>query len=214
MKTLCFFLLAVLCVASASEKSAKPSAEPIARYQAMIERSPFALATESTPPPVAADNAGFTKDLVLTGAVRLSNGEYITIASKDHNQSFALQTGATYNDISLVSVAWSDAVGKTRATLKRGTEYGTISFDEAAARAGAIAPVSGGVAVASQTLPPGSNPPPNPSVGDSQPHANAVQPGAPSPDSVAPPASPDPATFAPNRSYRRRLPIRNIPQTP
>jgi hypothetical protein len=162
MKPFFLLLLAFPCVAIATDKGGKPTSEPIARYQAMIERSPFALASESAPAPAAADNAGFTKDLVLTGAVRLSSSEYISIASRDQAQRFALQTGETYNGISLVSVAWSGDVGKTRATLKRGTEYGTVSFDEAAMHAGVGAPPQPGAPQppgnGQQPIPPNTNP--------------------------------------------------------
>lgn len=146
LKASLFALLAVPLVLEADEKSAKLNAEPLSRYQAMIDHSPFAVATEMAPPPSVAENVGFTKDLVLTGAVRLNGGEYITVESKDHNERFSLKTGEAYNEISLASIAWSDAAGKTKATLKKGTEFGTIGFDETAVRTGPVAasPGNGG----------------------------------------------------------------------
>jgi len=139
----CIAIFAMTPSLYAGDKSTKPDTEPISRYQAMIDQSPFALATETAPPPPPPENVGFTKDLVLTGAVRLNGSEYITVESKDHNQRFSLKTGDTYNEISLVSVTWSDGVGKTKATLKKGTEFGTIAFDEAAARTSSMAPQPG-----------------------------------------------------------------------
>jgi len=106
-----------------------PAAEPLDCYRSMMDRSPFALATEA--PTVTPDQPGFAKDLVLTGVVRLTDGEHITIASRDQTQQFSLRTGETYNGITLVSVNWSNAAGKSRATLKKGIEYATIAFDEA-----------------------------------------------------------------------------------
>ncbi|MCX6968424.1 MAG: hypothetical protein NTZ46_11735 [Verrucomicrobia bacterium] len=112
---------------------ALPAALSLERYRPMMERSPFAVASEAAPAqPVAA--AGFAKDLVLTGAVRLGGSEFVTISSRDQTQRFGLKTGETYNGISVVSVAWSDAVGKTKATLKSGSEFGVIGFDEALMR--------------------------------------------------------------------------------
>ncbi|MDD5350825.1 MAG: hypothetical protein PHQ12_11495 [Chthoniobacteraceae bacterium] len=134
--------LALPWVVQANEKSAKPEPAPLSRYQAMIERTPFALATETAPAAAATESAGFTKDLVLTGAVRLGRGEYITVSSRDQSQRFTLRTGETYNGISIASIAWSDAVGRTIATLKRGSEYGVIRFDESAARLGPVSPVA------------------------------------------------------------------------
>jgi hypothetical protein len=104
----------------------------VERYQPLIVRSPFALASENAAPVVASDDAGFAKDLVLTGVARINGGEYVTLVSRDQSQRFGLMKGETYSGITIASVAWSDTVGKTRVTLKRGHEYGVIGFDEAA----------------------------------------------------------------------------------
>ncbi|MEI6561756.1 MAG: hypothetical protein WCO68_06705 [Verrucomicrobiota bacterium] len=177
-----------------------PAAMPLERYQMLIERSPFAVATETAPPP-AVDVAGFAKDLVLTGAARLSSGEYyITISSKDQNQAqrFGLKSGETYNGISVVSVAWSDAIGKTKVTLKNGNEFGVIGFDEAVINTAAAPPPAGPVPFVNNTgqpnLPAGVVPPNPPRTGGS-----VVNPGNPN----TPPA-PLP---------RRRL-IRTVPTAP
>ena len=173
-----------------------PVAMPIERYKTMIERSPFALATQAAPPPPVANVAGFAKDLVLTGAVRLSRSEYITIASRDQTQRFSLNTGENHEGIAVVSVAWSDAVGKTKATLKCGNEYGVIGFDEALLRSSAAPPPLEGMPLANNgqpVLPPGVTPP-NPNL-------------QPQPGAVANPGNPPPA--AP--SHRRRIIIRSAP---
>lgn len=107
----------------------EPAMLPVDRYQPMIARSPFSLATESVAP---AANAGFARDWVLTGVVRLDGGEFITVVSRDLSQRFALMRGDSFNGITIAGVAWSDTAGKTRVTLKRGTEYGVVGFDEAA----------------------------------------------------------------------------------
>lgn len=192
------FLAATPWIAAADEPSSR-QAEPLARYQAMIERSPFVLATETAPPaPVVPENQGFTKDLVLTGAVRMESGEYITVSSRDLTQRFSLGTGETYNDIALVSVAWSDAVGKTKATLKKGAEYGTIAFDEAAARAGAVAGAPAGNGPPPGTMPgQGGGPPPPP-------------PGMAGRNEGLTPASPGPNP----RNVIRRRPISTTPRMP
>jgi len=164
---------------------ALPVAMPIERYQTMIEHPPFAVASQAAPPPPVVDVAGFAKDLVLTGAVRLSNGEYITFASRgDPTQRFALKTGEeTSTGIAVVSVTWSDAIGKTKVTLKRGNEFGVISFDEAVARA--TAPGEG-----------------TPASNNIQP---AMPPGVTTPNANANPGNPPPAV------PMRRRPIRAIP---
>ena len=139
-----------------------PAAFPLARYQAMMDRPPFTLAAEGPALAAATINPGFAKNLFLTGAVRLNHGEYVTIGSREQNQAFALQTGSSYNGISLVSVTWSDVVGKTRATLKCGNEFATITFDEATMRA-PVKPSADATppqaANANSLLPPGIVPP-------------------------------------------------------
>lgn len=148
-----------------------PASTPLERYQPMLDQSPFALATQAAPPPPVTDAAGFAKDLILTGIARLSNGEFVSISSRDQTQRFALSTGESYNDITVASVAWSDAVGKTKVTLKKGSEYGVIGFDEAllaAAAAQGAPPVNG------QSMPPGVQVP-NANMGNSRP-PNTQQP--------------------------------------
>jgi len=150
----------VLGIASCAFAGELPTATPLDRYQPMLDQSPFALATQAATPPPVTDVAGFSKDLILTGIARLSEGEFVSIATRDQTQHFALSTGESYNGITVASVAWSDAVGKTKVTIKKGSEYGVIGFDEAllaaaaqggrpAGTQGAPPPVNG------QTLPPG-----------------------------------------------------------
>jgi len=150
----------------------QPAAFSLDRYQGMIDRSPFAVASQGATPPSAPDAVGFAKDLVLTGVVRLNDGEYVTIASRDQSQRFGLMRGETYNGITVASVEWSDAIGKTKVTLKRGSEYGVVSFDEAVVNNnGAAGAAPGGVQPTATILPAGitlpnpdatGNPPPSP----------------------------------------------------
>lgn len=148
----------------------QPTAFSLDRYQGMIDRSPFAVASQgATPPPAAPDAPGFAKDLVLTGVVRLNDGEYVTIASRDQSQRFSLTSGETYNGITVASVAWSDAVGKTKVTLKRGSEYGVVAFDEATANSiGTAGPAPAGAQPNASILPAGITLP-NPSVSGNPP---------------------------------------------
>jgi len=145
------------------------------------------------------DVPGFAKDLVLTGAARLNTGEYyITISSKDQNQAqrFGIKSGETYNGISVASVAWSDAIGKTKVTLKNGNEFGVVSFDEAVINTPSPAAAPFVNNPGQPALPPGVTLP-NPS--NPRPSGNVVNPNNPS----APPSPPP----------RRRI-IRTAPPTP
>ncbi len=194
----------------AAVSTALPIPLLLERYQAMLEHSPFAVASQAPAAPVAA--AGFAKDLVLTGAARLGDGDFVTITTRDQTQRFSIKSGETYNGISVVSVAWSDAVGKTKVTLQCGSEFGVIGFDEAllhsAAPAGApeTAPFPG---TGQPMLPPGvmmpnPNPPRTPgTVADPTALANPGNPGS----------SGNLPTTTPLRD-RSILPNSNLPRTP
>jgi len=109
------------------------TAHPLERYQRMMARSPFAPASEAPAAPEATE--GFAKDFVLTGVVRMGEGAYITVSSRDKSRQFSLSGDAVYQGISIAGIQWSDHAGGTKVTLKRGGEYGVIGFDEAAIRA-------------------------------------------------------------------------------
>ena len=197
-----------------------PAAEPIARYQAIIDHSPFALATQSAPPPPAADAAGFAKDLVLTGVVRLAAGEYVTISSRDQSQRFGLSRQDTYNGISIANVAWADGIGKTKVTLKRGSEYGVIGFDEALLRTGAAGmplggtpasgdPAAGGLSNNTPISLPAGMVPPNANTG-SNPDVPAQPPGITTAEAGSGNVTPPPSTDQRPLPLRRRI-IRTTP---
>lgn len=199
-----------------------PPASTIERYNDLIAHSPFAIATQpqSTPPPV--DGPPFARDLVLVGVVRRTgNDYYIMVASRDQSQHFGLGPSDTYNGISVATVAWSDGIGKTKVTLKRGNEYGVISFDEAVVRGGAVGPNPG--------TPTGSGPMgvpmPNGAVslpagivqpnGSPDPAAGLRPPGAVTPDATATAtATANPAAVPPPPLSRPRRIIRAAPPAP
>lgn len=134
-----------------------PASVPLDRYQLMLDKPLFALATQAAPPPPPpVETAAFSKDLVLTGVARLASGEFVSIVSRDQTQRFGLMTGDSYNGITVASVAWSDAVGKTKVTLKQGSEFGVIGFDEAnLASGGGDQPPGGGPPNGQPPIPPG-----------------------------------------------------------
>lgn len=135
-------LVPVLCVLAGVVFAAEiPVAFPNSRYQAMIEKSPFSVGTAAPasvpagPPPDS-----FAKDYYLVGVAKLNNKDFVTVACRvDQTQRFSLYKGEQGPDgISVVTVTWEPGVGKSKVTLKKGTEFGSITFDEAA-QAGAMA---------------------------------------------------------------------------
>jgi len=132
------FILALLAAGGPLFAGDETAAEvPLTRYQAMIDKSPFALATAPPTPAPEKAEASFAQAFYIAGMAQLPAGDLVTIFSKDAQQSFSLQVGESFSGITLTSVAWSAEVGKSKATLKKGNEFGEIGFDEAALHASA-----------------------------------------------------------------------------
>lgn len=101
------------------------------RYVQMVSKSPFALATPVTPtvatPPFAAN-------LYVTGIAKIGDADFVSISSRDQQATkFSLFSGETgQNDISLVGIEWSEQIGKSKVTLKKGSEFAVLEFDQIA----------------------------------------------------------------------------------
>jgi peptidoglycan hydrolase-like protein with peptidoglycan-binding domain len=120
-----------------------PLPYPAERYQAMIEQSPFSLAT-----PVAATTEpepNFAMNLYVKGIAkfRYPDGrevDYVSITSRSDNATFVLEGSTPNKDgIALAGVEWVDGL-KSRVNLRKGGEVGTLEFDQANVRGGAGAP--------------------------------------------------------------------------
>jgi hypothetical protein len=139
-----------------------PKPYALARYQGMMDRSPFAVATAVAP----AGTPSFAKDLYVANAARSKEGDLVTIASStDKNFKKYLTTTAPVDGYSISSIEWSDKVGATKVTVAKDGQTATLSFNEALLRGPAG---------------PGQNPVPQPPKQDvNQPQALApVVPGA------------------------------------
>ncbi|HEX7517966.1 MAG TPA: hypothetical protein VF345_11860 [Chthoniobacterales bacterium] len=138
-----------------------PKPFSFARYQGMMDRSPFAVATALAP--AAAPN--FAKDLYVANAARSKEGDLVTIASStDKNFKKYLTTNAPVDGYSISSIEWSDKVGATKVTIAKDGQSATLSFNEALLR---------------QPAGPGQNPVPQPMKQDQNLPQTAAQPPAP-----------------------------------
>lgn len=106
-----------------------PAPYTFARYQPMMDRSPFAVAT-AVAAPVATPN--FAKDLYVANAAHDKEGDFITIASSA-DKNFKKYPSSTKPDdgYSIVSIEWSDKVGQTKVTIAKDGQTATIGFNEA-----------------------------------------------------------------------------------
>lgn len=133
MKTrnLALALLAVLAIVPLSMLLADdvPAPYAFARYQPMMDRSPFAVAT-AVAAPVATPN--FAKDLYIANAAHSKDGDFVTIASSaDKNFKKYLSSKAPEDGYSITNIEWSEKVGATKVTIAKDGQTATLTFNEA-----------------------------------------------------------------------------------
>ena len=89
-----------------------------ARYEAMMNRSPFAVATApaATPPPAP----NFAKDWYIANAARHTEGDLVTVASStDKNFKEYLTTKEPVKGVSISNIEWSDKSARPRSPSQR-----------------------------------------------------------------------------------------------
>ncbi len=98
------------------------------RYSAMVDHSPFAVATAVALP---AATPNFAKDLYVANAAHSPDGDMATIASSsDRNFKKYLTAGEPVDGYHLVSIEWSDRVGTTKVTISKDGKFTTLTFNE------------------------------------------------------------------------------------
>jgi len=106
-----------------------PQAYTFARYQAMMDRSPFAVATAVAAP---AATPNFAKDLYVANAAHSNDGEFVTIASSaDKNFKKYLSTNQAEDGYAISNIEWSDKVGATKVTITKDGQTAMLTFNEA-----------------------------------------------------------------------------------
>jgi hypothetical protein len=99
------------------------------RYKAMLDRSPFAVATVAVP----AAAPDFAKDLFVANAARSNDGGFVTLASAtDKNFKEYLTTkGPNDHGWGVSDIQWSDQIGQTKVTITKDGKYATLTFNQA-----------------------------------------------------------------------------------
>jgi len=106
-----------------------PKPYTFARYQGMMDRSPFAVATAVAAP---AATPNFAKDLYIANAARSKDGDFVTIASSaDKNFKKYLTTTGQEDGYSITSIEWSEKMGATKVTISKDGQTATLAFNEA-----------------------------------------------------------------------------------
>lgn len=129
--------------------------DPTSRYSAMLEQSPFALATVVEAPPEPTES--FTANWDLIGLAKLRNEkgqdvDFVSIRSRDKRLSFSLYgdqiaTAGEANGISIHSIDRQSDSRKSTVMLKRGAELGKVEFSQEAAAPPAPATALNGAAM-------------------------------------------------------------------
>ena len=99
------------------------------RYKAMLDRSPFAVATVAVP----TATPDFAKDLFVANAARSDDGGFVTLASaSDKNFKEYLTTkGPNEHGWGVNDIQWSDQIGQTKVTITKDGKYATLTFNQA-----------------------------------------------------------------------------------
>lgn len=106
-----------------------PKALSFARYEPILNHSPFAVATAAAVAPMTAD---FAKDLFIANAAHSPDGDWVALASStDANFRKYLTTKQGMDGYTLSNIEWSDRVGETKVTVSKDGQYSTLSFNQA-----------------------------------------------------------------------------------
>ncbi len=107
-----------------------PKAQTFARYEPMMNRSPFAVATAAVALPAATPN--FAKDLYIANCAKTAEGDLVTVASStDKNFKKYLSTQTTVDGYSVPNIEWSERVGATKVTISKDGQFATLTFNQA-----------------------------------------------------------------------------------
>jgi hypothetical protein len=99
------------------------------RYLAMVDHSPFAIATAVASPAATPD---FARDFYVANAAQSPEGDMVTIASSsDQNFKKYLTTRDPVDGYSIAGIEWSDRVGATTVTISKDGKFATLTFNQA-----------------------------------------------------------------------------------
>ena len=97
------------------------------RYSAMVDKSPFAIATAAVLPEATPN---FAKDLYVTNAAHSPEGDLVTIAStSDQNFKKYLATKELVDGYGIANIEWSERVGATKVTIIKDGNFATLTFN-------------------------------------------------------------------------------------
>jgi hypothetical protein len=132
MKGSLFFLsiLVFAGVAATRADDELPKRFNFGRYQAMLDHSPFAVATAAALP---ASTPEVFKDLYVANVAHTPEADLVTIvSSSDKNvKEYLSTTGPNEHGYAISNIEWSDQPGATKVTISKDGKFATLSFNQA-----------------------------------------------------------------------------------
>jgi hypothetical protein len=100
------------------------------RYQGMLKRSPFAVASAVALPATTPD---FAKDLYVANAARTPDADLVTVMSSDDKNVKEYLSTKTPNEhgYSIANIEWSNQPGATKVTISKDGKFATLTFNQA-----------------------------------------------------------------------------------
>jgi hypothetical protein len=124
----CFLAIGAQMFLSAAFADDLPKALSFARYESILNHSPFAVATAAA----AATTADFARDLFIANAAHSPDGDWVALASStDNNFRKYLTTKLGMDGYTLSNIEWSGRVGETKVTVNKDGQFATLSFNQA-----------------------------------------------------------------------------------
>jgi hypothetical protein len=106
-----------------------PARLPFDRYRAMLNRSPFAVATAVAAP---AATPNFAKDLYVANAGHTEVGDYVTIISATDKgfHEYLSSDKANEHGYAISTIQWSEKPGETKVTITKDGQFATLPFNQ------------------------------------------------------------------------------------
>jgi len=120
----------ILFVASVSVNAADdlPKKFDFGRYQAILDHSPFAVATAVVAP---AATPAPCKDLYIANAARSPDGDMVTLMStSDKDFKKYITSKQPVDGYAIGNIEWSDRVGETKVTISKDGQFCTLTFNQ------------------------------------------------------------------------------------
>lgn len=121
------------CSIAAADPAVLPENPEFDRYEEMLRQSLFAPVTvvQVAPPE---EKPPWSASLFISGVLKIGATQAATVENRDTGERYMLKSGVEGpQGLSLASIQYSQNVGQSEVTIRRGSEFATLKFDQAQA---------------------------------------------------------------------------------